>query len=49
MSPVRFNHPLSLVDKTVINHTAQFRTLISSEERLAVTLRLLPSGERSNT
>ena len=45
MSPERFNHLLCLVEESIIKRITQFRMLISPQERLALTLRFLASGE----
>ena len=45
MSPERFDHLLGLVENSITKVDINFRKAISAEERLAVTLRLLASGE----
>ena len=45
MSPERFEHLLQLVGPKIKKQNTQFRTAISAEERLIVTLRFLASGE----
>ena len=45
MSPERFEHLLQLVGPKLTKQNTQFRTAISAEERLIVTLRFLASGE----
>ena len=45
MSPERFEHLLQLVGSKITKQNTQFRTAISAEERLIVTLRILASGE----
>ena len=45
MSPERFEHLLQLVGPKITKQNTQFRTAISAEERLIVTLRFLASGE----
>ena len=45
MSPDRFQHLLSLVAEDIIKDTTNCRVPVSPEERLALTLRFLASGE----
>ena len=45
MSPRRFQHLLSLVAEDIIKDTTNCRVPVSPEERLALTLRILASGE----
>ena len=45
MGPDRFQHLLSLVAEDITNDTTNFRIPVSTEERLALILRFLASGE----
>ena len=45
MSPDRFDHLLSLVKPLIEKKDTTFRKAISAEERLAITLRFLATGD----
>ena len=45
MSPDRFDHLLSLVKPLIEKKDTNFRKAISAQERLAITLRFLATGD----
>ena len=49
MSPDRFNHLLSLVEPLIRKSDTRFRKSISASERLALTLRILATGDSQQT
>ena len=49
MSSDRFNHLLSLVEPLIRKSDTRFRKSISASERLALTLRILATGDSQQT